>query len=142
LEVGSIDNALMKVFGKGSKERVVPIGRTALRWLESYLKAIRPNWQGNGQHKAVFLNRIGKPLNWQNLYKIVKQRCAVTGRRISPRTFRRSCTIELIRNNANLYHVKDLLGHESIETLRPYTKLTIRDLKKTHAACHPREKDE
>jgi len=54
---------------------------------------------------------------------------------------RRSCTTELIRGNANLYHVKELLGHASLSTLKPYTKLTITDLKKTHAKCHPRELD-
>ncbi len=49
---------------------------------------------------------------------------------------------KLIRNQASLYHVKDLLGHESVDTLKPYTKLTIHDLRQTHARCHPREKDE
>jgi hypothetical protein len=57
---------------------------------------------------------------------------------VSPHTFRRSCTTELIRGGANLYHVKELLGHESLETLRHYTRLTIDDLKKTHLKCHPR----
>ncbi len=61
---------------------------------------------------------------------------------VTPHTFRRSCATEMIRGNANIYHVKELLGHESLETLRHYTKLTIMDLKKTHARCHPREKDE
>jgi len=56
-------------------------------------------------------------------------------------TFRRSFTTELIRHGANLWHVKEALGHESIETLTPYVKLTIPDLKKTLARCHPRERD-
>jgi site-specific recombinase XerD len=54
--------------------------------------------------------------------------------------FRRSATTELIRNNANLYNVKEMLGHESLETLKHYTKLTITDLKRTHKKCHPRDK--
>ena len=60
---------------------------------------------------------------------------------VSPHTFRRSCTTELIRGGANLYHVKDLLGHASLDTLQHYAKLTIEDLKKTHQKCHPREHD-
>ena len=61
---------------------------------------------------------------------------------VTPRTFRRRCTTELIRSGANLYHVKELLGQQSLETLKHYTKLTIEDLKATHARCHPREKGE
>jgi site-specific recombinase XerD len=59
---------------------------------------------------------------------------------VTPHTFRRSCTTELIRGGANLYHVKELLGHETLETLKHYTRLTIVDLKKTHEKCHPRER--
>lgn len=60
---------------------------------------------------------------------------------VTAHTFRRSCATELIRAGANLWHVKDLLGHESIETLNHYVKLTIVDLKETHKKCHPRERD-
>lgn len=60
---------------------------------------------------------------------------------VTPHTFRRSCTRELVRGGANLYHVKALLGHETLDTLQHYTRLTIQDLKKTHARCHPRERE-
>ena len=60
---------------------------------------------------------------------------------LEPPAFRRSFTTELIRHGANLWHVKEALGHESVETLAPYVKLTIPDLKKTMARCHPRERD-
>jgi len=70
---------------------------------------------------------------------------------VTPHTFRRSCATELLRGEANMYHpasprlcrtgVKELLGHESLETLKHYAKLTILDLKKEHARCHPREKE-
>ena len=137
-----LENALIKVNGKGNKERIVPVGKTALRCLESYIKGIRPFWLGNHKTRALFLNTVGKPLSWQNLQRMIRSRCSGLDVRVTAHTFRRSCTTELIRNNANLYHVKDLLGHESIDTLKPYIKLTINDLKKTHAKCHPREKDE
>ncbi len=61
---------------------------------------------------------------------------------VTPHTFRRSCTTELLRGGAGMYHVKELLGHESLETLRHYARLTITDLKRTHAKCHPREMDD
>jgi integrase/recombinase XerD len=64
------------------------------------------------------------------------------GEGITPHTFRRSCTTEMLRSGANMYPVKELLGHESLETLKHYAKLTITDLKKTHRKCPPREKDE
>ena len=61
---------------------------------------------------------------------------------ITPHTLRRSGTSELVKSNANLYHVKQLLGHESFETLNRYARLNIEDLRKTHVKCHPRERDE
>ena len=61
---------------------------------------------------------------------------------VTPHTFRRSCTTELLRGGANMYHVKELLGHETLSTMKHYAKLTITDLKKTHEKCHPRERDE
>ncbi len=64
------------------------------------------------------------------------------GPRITPHTFRRSCTSEMIKSNANPYHVKELLGHKSFDTLNHYDRLDITDLRKRHARCHPREKDD
>ena len=60
---------------------------------------------------------------------------------VPPRTFRRSCTTEMLRGGAGMYHVKELLGHESLDTLKHYAKLTITDVKAAHSKCHPREKD-
>jgi len=146
LDLDDIDlkNALMKVLGKYSKERVVPIGRTALRYLTSYINAIRPLWHRQNHTRAVFLNRFGERLHCQGLGAIFRLRRSDAGIdvQITPHTLRRSCITEMVRADANLYHVKELLGHESLETLHPYTKLTINDLKKTHAKCHPRERDE
>jgi site-specific recombinase XerD len=62
--------------------------------------------------------------------------------RVTPHKLRRSCTTELIRAGANVYHVEELLGHASVDTLKAYARLTINDLKKTYATCHPREKDD
>lgn len=135
-------NRTMMVTGKGDKQRVVPIGRTALRHLETYLAAIRPYLLCDRTQTALFLNHKGGRLKYKAFLKCVhihSRRLGYTD--VTPHTFRRSCTTELIRGGANMYHVKELLGHESLDTLKHYTKLTINDLKKTHEKCHPRERD-
>jgi len=136
------ENATMRVMGKGRKERMTPIGKTAMRFLETYLKAIRPTFPHAHETQTLFLSNHGRPLEASGLRAIINRSFGGASVRVTPHTFRRSCTTELVRANANLYHVKELLGHASLATLRPYTKLTIVDLKKTHAKCHPRERDE
>ena len=145
LTVDDVDlaNSQLKVLGKGSKERMVPVGKTALCCLETYLKAIRPFFNGSRQYRALFFNKFGRPYSKTVLQTMVRK---YAGRldfnvHVTPHTFRRSCTTEMIRANANLYHVKDMLGHKTLRTLKAYTKLTILDLKKPHARCHPRERD-
>ena len=73
---------------------------------------------------------------------LARSRSLVLPVHYTPHTFRRSCATELIRGNANPYHVKELLGHSNMEILDRYTKLVIHDLSKTHTKCHPRERDE
>lgn len=145
LNVNSADleNSTLTVFGKGRKERIVPIGKTALRYLETYIKAVRPFLLKDGDKKALFLNNSGTRMMRYTLGLIVHKHYdkAKLDINVTPHTFRRSCTTELIRSDANLYHVKELLGHESLATVKHYAKLTITDLKRTHAKCHPRERD-
>lgn len=147
LDVGDVDlaNAMAIVTGKGNKQRVVPVGRTALRCLESYLKAVRPFMLLKPDQRAVFLDRHGERLSYYAFSQIVRAcagRSGADGVHVTAHTFRRSCATELLRGGANMYHVKDLLGHETLNTLKHYAKLTIVDLKKTHEKCHPRERDE
>lgn len=145
LKVNDIDleNGIMKVFGKGSKERMVPIGKTALQYLCSYIRGVRPFI--NFKHcEEVFLNTRGTPLTRHKVELIMRNISSkeiIKDVKITPHTFRRSCATEMIRGNANMYHVKELLGHSSLATLKHYTKLTINDLRKTHSKCHPRERD-
>ena len=147
LDVADVDihAGTAKVTGKGGKERVVPIGRSALRWLETYIRAIRPFvTRDDPDEQALFISYQGERLKYSGLRRMVHVRAEHLGFdvHVSAHTFRRSCTTELIRGGANMYHVKELLGHESLEMLKPYTKLTIQDLKKTHERTHPRERDD
>ena len=121
----------------------MPVGVTAVRWLTTYIRAIRPFNPGHRTYRHVFLTRRGVPMDRRSVQDFIPKYAAAAGvpRRVTPHAFRRSCTTELIREGANVYHVKDLLGHSDLRTLAPYTRLTINDLKKTHAKCHPRERD-
>jgi integrase/recombinase XerD len=156
LDVGDIklDDATATVqHGKGDKARVVPVGRTALRFLQNYIVAVRPfllvrRSLGEGgmrepAESALFLNNQGERFRYGSLLFMLRKYTATVPLKVhvSPHTFRRSCATEMIRAGANLYHVKELLGHETLKSLRHYVRLTITDLKKTHEKCHPRERD-
>ncbi|TVM03331.1 MAG: hypothetical protein CV087_05550 [Candidatus Brocadia sp. WS118] len=145
LNVGDVqfDHGTALVHGKGNKDRIVPIGKTALRYLQSYLVGVRPFLVHDPREQAFFVTERGNRCRYHVIKNWLKK---YTDRidldvRISSHTFRRSCTTEMIRAGANIYHVKELLGHESLETLKHYVKLNITDLKKTHEKTHPRERD-
>jgi len=135
---------VVRVTGKGTKERVVPTGRTALRFLRGYIAGVRPGCLKDSSQTALFLNARGDRFSYRSVQHCIRRLRQKHGleQHVTAHTFRRSCTTELIRSGANVYHVKELLGHESLRTLKPYTQLTITDLKRTHAKCHPREGDE
>jgi integrase/recombinase XerD len=149
-----LEHGVARVIGKGRKERFVPIGKTALKWLTSYIRGVRPYLtRGNEtsaclradpHRQAVFLTDHGAPMPQHVMRQRVHEYAAGLDVEapVTPHTFRRSCTSEMIKSNANLYHVKQLLGHKSFETLNHYAKLDIADLQKTHARCHPRERDD
>ena len=140
-----LDCATVKVTGKGDKERLVPIGKTAVRHLTSYIRGARPFLAAAHAHptRTLFLNARGRPLPGYALRHALHAYAhkAKLHINVTPHTLRRSCTTEMIKADANLYHVKEILGHETFHTLKHYTKLQIRDLQKTHAKCHPRERD-
>ena len=97
----------------------------------------------NADPVALFVTASSERVKYSTFLKLVHTLAARAGLEVNvtPHTFRRSCTTELLRAGAGMYHVKELLGHESLETLKHYAKLTITDLKETHRRCHPREKD-
>ena len=144
LNIDNVDftHAVLRVTGKGDKQRAVPVGKTALRCLQTYIQAIRPFAPGAELHDALFLNQTGTRLRYHTLRLIVAEHAAKSGspEHVTTHTFRRSCATELIRGGANLYHVKELLGHDDLQSLKHYTKLTINELRKTHAKYHPSEK--
>ena len=130
--------------GKGQKDRVTPIGKIACHYLETYIKGIRPMLIRSKTEQALFLGKRGQPLKRNGLSELIARyaKRIDTEKKITTHTFRRSCATGMIKNNANVMHVKDLLGHNSLETVQMYCNLSIVDLKEAHRKCHPREKDE
>lgn len=143
LDALDLPNLLIRVVGKGGKERVVPIGATSGRFLANYLKGIRPLLQREPGQVAVFLDDRGARMPYHTLRRLIcaaRLEAGLPGS-VTAHTFRRSCATEMIRGGANLWLVGEQLGHANVETLKHYVKLTAVDLKKSHAKHHPRERD-
>lgn len=139
-----LDAGFVKVWGKNDKERLVPIGGEAVRFLRMYLDHVR-TLQGNiqgGHENAVFLNRRGAKMSRVMVFYIVKDLAALAGvtKNISPHTFRHSFATHLVEGGADLKAVQDMLGHESITTTEIYTHLDTEYLKETIYLYHPRLK--
>ena len=137
-----LDIGFVKVIGKGNKERVIPIGETATKYIELYLAGGRRG-QLNvqpGQEDILFLNRRGKGLSRVMIFNIVKAAAKAAGleKTVSPHTFRHSFATHLIEGGADLKAVQDMLGHESIITTEIYTHLDTDYLRETLHQFHPR----
>jgi integrase/recombinase XerD len=144
LKVKNVDfeEGFLRVIGKGDHERVVPLGKAACRYLETYLKGVRPHLLGSYESDLVFFGRYGKAFTNPPLDKMLQgyvQKAKLT-KPVTFHSFRRSCATGMIRNNANVMHVRQMLGHTSMEAIQSYIDLTIVDLKKAHQKTHPREK--
>jgi len=135
------DIGFLKVLGKGNKERLVPIGRDALKFLQIYIDQIRVHVSiGKDYENIVFLNRRGKKLSRVMVFKIIKELAdkISLGKSISPHTFRHSFATHLIERGADLRAVQEMLGHESITTTEIYTHLDRDYLKQIITEFHPR----
>jgi len=135
------DIGFLRVIGKGNKERLVPIGKEALKYLQIYLNDIRPAQKiQDGFDIYVFLNRRGKPLSRVMVFMVIKEMVARAGIRksVSPHTFRHSFATHLIEGGADLRAVQEMLGHESITTTEIYTHLDRDYLRQVIREFHPR----
>ncbi len=129
--------------GKGSKDRVVPIGKIACRYIENYVKAVRPMLVRDPSNNHLFLTMRGTTPSFSTIEDIVKKHTkrAKIKKTVSPHTFRHTCATHMLRNKANIRHLQELLGHASLESTQVYAHVSITDLKEVHSKCHPREKD-
>jgi integrase/recombinase XerD len=148
LELSDVDpdGRILRVrSGKGGKGRVVPLGKPAAEWLQSYVAHARPSLLGRGEENGrLFLSKSGQPLQGNSVKEVVLRwgRAAGLSKRVTPHTLRRSCATGMIRNRANPAHVKELLGHEDFSSLDAYIRLEIVDLKDAHKKFHPREQSD
>jgi len=133
---------LVRVFGKGSKERIVPIGGSALFWIGRYLEEERGNAAKPHSGSTLFLNSRGRGFSRMGIWKLVQKYAAEAGikQEISPHTFRHSFATHLLEGGADIRTVQEMLGHANIVTTEIYTHVDREYLKSVHKSCHPRWK--
>lgn len=137
----SLEIEYIKVVGKGNKERLVPIGQSAIKYLKHYIEEVRVHATIKpGKEDYVFINRLGTPLSRVMIFMIVKELAVKAGikKNISPHTFRHSFATHLIEGGADLRAVQEMLGHESITTTEIYTHLDRDYLRSVITSFHPR----
>lgn len=135
------DIGFLRVVGKGNKERLVPVGKDALKFIKIYVEEVRVHVDiKDGHQNYAFLNRRGKKLTRVMIFTIIKNLAAAIGmkKRISPHTFRHSFATHLIEGGADLRAVQEMLGHESITTTEIYTHLDRDYLRQVIQDFHPR----
>ena len=135
-----LDEGVVRVFGKGSRERLVPIGRAAIGAVGMYLRELRPRLE-NGEGKSrLFLNARGKPLSRMGAWKILRKYVDIAGiaKHVSPHTLRHSFATHLLEGGADLRAVQEMLGHVDISTTQIYTHVDREYLRSVHKQYHPR----
>jgi integrase/recombinase XerD len=135
-----LDEGLVRVLGKGSKERLVPIGRTAMGAVAIYLRELRPKLERGSGKGALFLNARGEPLTRMGAWKILRKYVLKSGieKHVSPHTLRHSFATHLLEGGADLRAVQEMLGHADISTTQIYTHIDREYLRTVHKQYHPR----
>ncbi|WP_345792770.1 site-specific tyrosine recombinase XerD [Thauera sp. JM12B12] len=136
-----LGEGVLRVMGKGSKERLVPLGEIAVDWLQRYLREARPALLAGRVCDEVFVTRLGAGMTRQMFWRIIKQHAIEAGiarERISPHTLRHAFATHLLNHGADLRVVQLLLGHADISTTQIYTHVARERLKQLHARHHPR----
>jgi integrase/recombinase XerD len=135
-----VDEGVLRASGKGSKERLVPVGSKALDALRAYLERGRPQLVGLRDERRVFVNRRGQGLTRQGLYKIVQRHAKSAGlaERMSPHTLRHTFATHLLAGGCDLRSLQEMLGHADIATTQIYTHLSADRLREVYFDAHPR----
>ncbi len=137
----SFENSLIRVFGKGSKERLVPVGKAALKRVRNYLSYRREISDRKIPADYLLISRLGKKLSRISVWSIIKKRALIAGieKDVTPHTLRHSFATHLITKGADLRAVQEMLGHADISTTQIYTHVSSELLKDTHKKYHPLE---
>jgi len=132
---------VIRVFGKGSKQRIIPIGSSAIKWVEEYLQKSRPLLEKRLKSENIlFLNNRGTKLSRMGVWKIIDRYCKEAGikKEVHPHTFRHSFATHLLEGGADLRAVQEMLGHADISTTQIYTHIDREFIKQVHKDFHPR----
>ncbi len=135
-----LDLGYVMVRGKGDKERMVPIGRSAMEALGAYLRGARPALLAGKACPFLFPGRAARQLSRQSVWAMVRSSSLATGRHVSPHMLRHSCATHMVENGADLRTVQTILGHADISTTQVYTHLALDRLKTVYTQHHPRAK--
>jgi integrase/recombinase XerD len=135
-----LEDSLVRVFGKGSKERLVPIGRTAVGAVAVYLRELRPRLERGEGRGVLFLNARGQPMTRMGAWKILRKYVdrASISKHVTPHTLRHSFATHLLEGGADLRAVQEMLGHVDISTTQIYTHVDREYLRSVHRQFHPR----
>jgi integrase/recombinase XerD len=135
-----LEDGLVRVFGKGAKERLVPIGRSAIAAVAIYLRELRPRLERGSGRGTLFLNARGEPLSRMGAWKILRRYVDRAGlaKPVSPHTLRHSFATHLLEGGADLRAVQEMLGHADISTTQIYTHVDREYLRQVHRQYHPR----
>jgi len=143
LHVGNVrvDEGIVRCVGKGSRERVVPIGCEACKWLDRYLAEARPKFaRRSGDAASLFLTRLGRPFTRQGVFDMLVKRARAAGlvKGISPHVLRHCFATHLLAHGTHIRAIQEMLGHADIATTQIYTHVDDGDVLRTHARFHPR----
>ncbi len=133
------DEGWVLVEGKGARQRLVPVGREALGWIERYRREVRPSLAPKSDH--LFLNLRGGPLSRVSAWRLIQTHTLHLSQQVGPHTFRHSYATHLLEGGIDLRILQELLGHADISTTQIYTHLDREYLREAHRTFHPRERD-
>ncbi|HVF64631.1 MAG TPA: site-specific tyrosine recombinase XerD [Casimicrobiaceae bacterium] len=137
----ALDAGVIRVLGKGSKERLVPLGEDAVDWIRRYLDTVRPSLAGSIKDDSMFITQRGRAMTRQAFWSLIKRHATIAGipvAKLSPHVLRHAFATHLLNHGADLRVVQLLLGHADITTTTIYTHVARERLKRLHAQHHPR----